>query len=97
MGTLLPEHGYRKACAGIALPSAGSVRLHEAMGFLPVGVYDKVGFTFVSWHDVGWWQLQLVPVGTASHPLSRFLAVLVPQLFQDRPPRPVAGWRASTT
>ncbi len=69
--TLLPllrEHGYRRAHAGIALPNGGSVRLHEAMGFLPVGVYEKVGFKFGNWHDVGWWQLQLVSVETASHP-----------------------------
>lgn len=63
--TLLPllrEHGYRRAHAGIALPNRGSVRLHEAMDFLPVGVYEKVGFKFGHWHDVGWWQLQLVSV-----------------------------------
>ncbi|HEY7835988.1 MAG TPA: hypothetical protein VIB59_00895, partial [Solirubrobacteraceae bacterium] len=42
------------------LPNEASVGLHESMGFLPVGVYRRVAWKFGSWHDVGWWQLQLV-------------------------------------
>jgi hypothetical protein len=33
--------------------------LHESMGFQPVGVYRNAGFKYGTWHDVGWWQLQL--------------------------------------
>jgi L-amino acid N-acyltransferase YncA len=47
------------AHAGITLPNAGSVGLHEAMGFRPVGVYPGVGYKCRAWHDVGWWQLAL--------------------------------------
>ena len=60
---LLALQGYRNAYAGIALPNAGSVGLHEALGFRPVGVYRQVGFKLGAWHDVGWWQLQLQPPG----------------------------------
>jgi phosphinothricin acetyltransferase len=59
---LLPEIrslGYVAAFAGIALPNAASVGLHEAMGFSPVGVYRDVGFKNGEWRDVGWWQLRL--------------------------------------
>ncbi len=59
---LVPEVralGYVSAYAGIALPNAASVGLHEAMGFTSVGVYRSVGFKFGSWRDVGWWQLAL--------------------------------------
>jgi phosphinothricin acetyltransferase len=52
--------GYVSAFAGIALPNPASVALHEAMGFLPVGVYHDVGFKLGQWRDVGWWQLRLV-------------------------------------
>jgi L-amino acid N-acyltransferase YncA len=52
--------GYVSAFAGIALPNPASVALHEAMGFLPVGVYRDVGFKHGQWRDVGWWQLRLV-------------------------------------
>jgi phosphinothricin acetyltransferase len=48
--------------AGITLPNAGSVGLHESMGFLPIGVYRNVGFKLGAWHDVGWWHLQLQPL-----------------------------------
>ncbi|SOD70880.1 phosphinothricin acetyltransferase [Jatrophihabitans sp. GAS493] len=51
--------GYLRLYAGIALPNAASVGLHEAMGFTPVGVYQGVGFKFGQWWDVGWWQRPL--------------------------------------
>ena len=44
------------AFAGIALPNAASVCLHEAMGFSPVGIYREVGWKLGAWRDVGWWQ-----------------------------------------
>jgi len=56
---LLRLQGFCAAHAGITLPNAASVGLHEALGFRPVGVYRKVGFKLGAWHDVGWWQLEL--------------------------------------
>jgi phosphinothricin acetyltransferase len=47
------------AYAGITLPNPGSQRLHESMGFLPIGVYPRIGFKFGRWHDVMWLQLRL--------------------------------------
>jgi L-amino acid N-acyltransferase YncA len=61
-GDLLPHLGrlgYVRACAGIALPNPASVRLHESVGFRPVGVYERIGWKQGRWHDVGWWQAQL--------------------------------------
>lgn len=58
--------GYHQAFAGIALPNAASVALHESAGFVPVGVFREVGFKFGAWRDVGWWQRRLgdgVPPG----------------------------------
>ena len=57
---ILAEKGFHAAFAGIALPNAGSVALHEAVGFTPIGVFQQVGFKFGQWHDVGWWQRLLV-------------------------------------
>lgn len=67
----LRERNYRIACAGITLPNEASVRLHEALGFLPVGVYRRIGWKLGAWRDVGWWQLELSPPaeGTPSEPL----------------------------
>jgi L-amino acid N-acyltransferase YncA len=56
---ILAAQGYVNAFAGIALPNAESVGLHEAVGFAPLGVYRRVGFKFGAWRDVGWWQLAL--------------------------------------
>ncbi|MBV8062243.1 MAG: N-acetyltransferase, partial [Nevskia sp.] len=49
---LLRAQGYVNAYAGITLPNAASVGLHEALGFVPVGVYRAVGYKFGAWHDV---------------------------------------------
>jgi phosphinothricin acetyltransferase len=56
---LLALQGYYTAFAGITLPNAASVGLHEALGFEPLGIYRTVGFKFGAWHDVGWWQRTL--------------------------------------
>jgi len=56
---LLRAQGFRAVHGGITLPNAGSVGLHEAMGFRAIGVYPAVGFKRGAWHDVGWWQLPL--------------------------------------
>jgi L-amino acid N-acyltransferase YncA len=53
--------GYHRAFAGIALPNEASVRLHEKVGFRPIGVYHRVGYKLGKWHDVGWWGLDLLP------------------------------------
>lgn len=58
-GKLLAEmkrEGFHAAFAGIALPNAASVGLHEAMGFRPVGIFREVGWKLNGWRDVGWWQ-----------------------------------------
>lgn len=53
---LLAAKGSHAAFAGIALPNAASVGLHETMGFTQVGVYREVGWKLGGWRDVGWWQ-----------------------------------------
>jgi phosphinothricin acetyltransferase len=61
-GTLLPllaEQGFFVAIAGITLPNAASVRLHESIGFEQIGIYKNIGFKLGQWRDVGWWQKQL--------------------------------------
>lgn len=59
--SILRQQGYFKACAGITLPNAASVALHEALGFRPVAVFPGVGYKLGRWLDVGWWQLDLQP------------------------------------
>ena len=64
--------GYYNVYAGITLPNAPSVALHETLGFVPVGVYRSVGYKMGAWHDVGWWELALREhgaVGSAPLPL----------------------------
>ena len=60
--------GYYQAFAGITLPNAASVALHESVGFHPIGVYRNVGFKCGAWRDVGWWQRPLRPLDEPSLP-----------------------------
>jgi L-amino acid N-acyltransferase YncA len=53
---ILTQRGFHAAFAGIALPNPGSIALHQAVGFAPIGVFHQVGFKFGQWHDVGWWE-----------------------------------------
>lgn len=53
---LLKRQGFHALFAGIALPNAASVGLHEAMGFTHLGTYREVGFKNGAWHDVGYWR-----------------------------------------
>jgi len=63
---ILRRQGFHAAFAGITLPNASSIGLHEAMGFEHVGTYAEVGFKLGAWRDVGWWQYRIsigAPVG----------------------------------
>jgi phosphinothricin acetyltransferase len=56
----LAERGFRRAFAGIAQPNDASNALHEAFGFRPAAHYRRVGWKLGAWHDVQWWQLDLL-------------------------------------
>lgn len=64
--TLLKRQGMHVACAGITLPNDASVALHAGFGFTQVGTYRRIGWKAGVWHDVTWWQLQLVEPGDES-------------------------------
>jgi phosphinothricin acetyltransferase len=58
----LRAQGFHMAIAGITLPNPASQRLHEALGFTPVGRFRDAGHKFGAWHAVGFWELQLQPL-----------------------------------
>ncbi|MEM8563288.1 MAG: N-acetyltransferase family protein [Pseudomonadota bacterium] len=55
----LRESAFHVAIAGIALPNAASIALHEKCGMQKVGHFAEVGFKFGRYIDVGYWQLSL--------------------------------------
>lgn len=48
-----------RAYAGIALPNAASIALHERFGFRRAGVYSEQGRKFGRFWDVGWYEKAL--------------------------------------
>lgn len=68
---ILLRQGFRQAYAGITLPNAASVALHEAHGFRRIGVFEDVGWKLGAWREVGWWGRALAPgSGTPVEPES---------------------------
>jgi phosphinothricin acetyltransferase len=55
----LRDKGYCNAYAGVALPNPGSVGVHLAVGFQPIGTFPRVGYKFGQWRDVAWFYLAL--------------------------------------
>jgi phosphinothricin acetyltransferase len=64
---ILRRQRFVNAYAGIALPNAPSVGLHESIGMSLIGVYEKVGWKLGQWVDVAWYGMRL-PDGTDSPP-----------------------------
>jgi phosphinothricin acetyltransferase len=46
------------------------------LGFKLVGVYPRIGWKAGRWHDVGWWQLDLIPAADGRPPEPRSAARL---------------------
>lgn len=63
---ILVLQGFRNALAGVTLPNPGSVGLHTAVGFTPIGVFKGVGHKFGRWHDVAFFECELA--ARAGHP-----------------------------
>ncbi|NVB76915.1 MAG: N-acetyltransferase [Kofleriaceae bacterium] len=58
----LEQRGFRSAVAGITMPNAASVALHERCGFTRVGTFVDAGWKLGAWHAVEFWQKPLARV-----------------------------------
>jgi L-amino acid N-acyltransferase YncA len=56
---LLRRQGFQQAYAGITIPNAASVAIHEKFGFRFFALFEAVGFKHGEWRDVGFWALRL--------------------------------------
>lgn len=56
----LRDRGYLTVLGGMTEPNPASEGLHRALGFVPVATYRNVGFKAGAWHDVTWFQRDLV-------------------------------------
>jgi L-amino acid N-acyltransferase YncA len=56
---LLKQQGFYNVYGIITVPNEPSVKLHHAMGFVPVGTFKNVGYKFDAWRDTYWCVLTL--------------------------------------
>ncbi len=82
---VLEDLGYYTAMAGIALPNPASVRLHELMGFRPIGIYHNVGYKLGAWRDVGWWERPLREYKDNPEPPRKMSDYMVSRAILDKP------------
>ena len=66
---ILGVQGAHLLVAGITLPNPGSVRLHESLGYRPIGEFEAIGWKFGAWHGVAWYALELGPRDVEPSPL----------------------------
>jgi phosphinothricin acetyltransferase len=53
------DQQYHVMVGGIDATNAGSIRLHEKLGFRHAGTIEHAGFKFGRWLDLAFWQLLL--------------------------------------
>lgn len=53
------QQGYHCMIGGIDMRNAGSIALHEKLGFTHAGTIRQAGFKFGEWLDLGFYQLLL--------------------------------------
>jgi phosphinothricin acetyltransferase len=90
---LLKAQGFVTLIAGIAGPNPASERLHESFGFQRVGVFERVGWKFDRWHDVGYWEAFLKEGDEPPAPLRTVREIAserAEQLVKVNPPENVA-------
>ncbi|MEX2962923.1 N-acetyltransferase family protein [Microbulbifer sp. TYP-18] len=58
--TRLRDNDIQTVIGGVTLPNPASIALHEKVGMKKVAHFEKVGFKFNRWHDVGYWQLNFI-------------------------------------
>jgi L-amino acid N-acyltransferase YncA len=69
---VMRQQGINQAVGVITLPGTVSVAMHEAMGFVPAGVWRQCGYKLGRWWDVGVWQKTLQPSATPPSPVIAF-------------------------
>lgn len=59
---LLEARGYRTVVAGVTVPNDASIGLHQACGFIQIGIFPGIGWKAGSWRNVAWLYRPLGPV-----------------------------------
>lgn len=58
---ILAEQRVHHVYSLVTLPNQASEKLHMKLGFTPLCIFEKTGYKFANWHDVAWFQKQLLP------------------------------------
>ena len=55
----LADLGVHRAYGIVALPNEASLRLHQQLGFVQIGILNEVGYKFDRFHDTAWLEKRL--------------------------------------
>jgi len=90
-GELLPilrRQRFVNAYAGIGLPNAASVGIHESLGMSLIGVYERVGWKLGRWVDVAWYGMRLAEPAPGDPPPEPIPFPQLPDESEQRRERP---------
>lgn len=72
---LLRLQGVRTVYGGVTVPNEKSRRLHLSLGFQCVALYHNTGYKSGAWHDVEWFEKQLLPYAADPQPVTPITAI----------------------
>lgn len=56
---ILKHQGVRTVYGCVTIPNPRSEKLHESLGFRPLGMFRNAGFKNKEWHDTAWFEKQI--------------------------------------
>jgi L-amino acid N-acyltransferase YncA len=65
---ILKLQGIKTVYGGVTVPNKKSEGLHLGLGFTSLGVYHNTGYKNNKWHDVEWFEKQIMPYNIEPEP-----------------------------
>ena len=65
---ILKLQGIKNVYAGVTVPNEKSKNLHLSLGFTSLGIYHNTGYKNNKWHDVEWFEKQIMPYNIEPKP-----------------------------
>lgn len=80
---LLKAQGFYNAFAAITIPNIKSEGFHEALGFMPIGVYHNVGYKLERWHSTKWFELTIREHASSPKPARSIKEIIASSEFNN--------------
>ena len=83
---ILKHQGVRTVYGCVTIPNPRSEKLHESLGFRPLGIFRNAGFKNKEWHDTAWFEKNIAGCNVPPAkliPFSRFAPETVNRIIKS--------------